>query len=126
MSVAHWRGLTLLSFRVECIHRTERAAHEDRIAIIGGVKADGTPWRLGESKAIVGIEAGSWALHVEGADGRRVTIVVATSAGKKYLKAQSDALVPDRLLALPECSKDVPGVRNWAEGQMHSGRGSLR
>jgi hypothetical protein len=61
---------------------------------------------------------------VEGADGRRVPIVVVTSTDKKQLRAQADDLVLDRLLALPECSKDVPEVKNWSESQLHSGRGS--
>jgi hypothetical protein len=59
MVEAQRRGWGFLSFRVECINKTERSAPEGRIRAIGGTKADGTPWRLSESDAISGIERGS-------------------------------------------------------------------
>jgi hypothetical protein len=87
----------------------------ERITVVGGEKADGTPWRLTESSAIAGIEAGTWALHIDGTEEAAVRVVIATHAGKKYLKAETDGDRPDKLLALPECSDVIAHVLSGTE-----------
>lgn len=104
MLTTHRRDEAFLSFRVECIGKTERATPEHRIQTIGGTKPDGSPWRLSELDAIAGIERGSWVLHIERPGEEAVPLIVALHANKKYLKAHSDGETPDLLLSLPECA----------------------
>lgn len=77
---------------------------EARISAIGGARPDGTPWRLNESAAIAGVEAGTWAFHVERPSGEIAPLGVATRNGRKYLKADLDDEMPGILFALPECA----------------------
>lgn len=89
--------------RVECINKTNRPDPHERIRNIGGINADGTRWRLTETEAIDGIEAGKWLFYVERPSGHVVDVIIASRLGKKYLKTTADGEQPDNLLALPEC-----------------------
>ncbi|MGZ3237509.1 MAG: DUF3892 domain-containing protein [Burkholderiaceae bacterium] len=91
------------SIRVQCINKTDRYNAHERIKNIGGVKPDGTQWKLAEPKAIEGIENGTWSFYVQ-AGGRIVSVIIAKSRyGNKYLKTEADGEQPDNLLSLPEC-----------------------
>jgi hypothetical protein len=92
------------SVRISCINKTDRTNAHERISHVGGVNANGTPWKLPLANAIADVESGKWAFYVEQPPGHRVDVIVAVSAyGHKYLKTKADGEQPDNLLALPEC-----------------------
>ncbi|HET7715500.1 MAG TPA: DUF3892 domain-containing protein [Bauldia sp.] len=77
---------------------------------IGGLNADGTPWRLSVAEAIEGVRALRWEFYLKDETGRRVWLHVTVSRdGHEYLKALDDPGVPRRLLALPSEIEDGPG-----------------
>ena len=87
-----------------CVSRTDLLNHDRRIRGVGGVNPDGARWHIDPAEAIAAIEEGRWSLYVE-QDGRPAPVVIAVSKyGSKYLKCGRDALQPDSLLGLPECS----------------------
>ncbi len=89
--------------RILGINKSDRTNPHERIKSIGGVKVDGSRWKLSEDEAIAGIKAGTWRFWTA-AGGKSVWVVIAkTSAGHEYLKTEPDGVTPDNLLALPEC-----------------------
>lgn len=92
--------------RVECVNKSDRMNPHERILNIGGQNADGTRWRLSQSDAIAGIEAGKWSFYVQQAGSDTVDVIVAISQyGHKYLKTTADGEQPNNLLSLPECPR---------------------
>lgn len=92
-----------MEVRVTCINKTDRTNPHERISHIGGINADGGKWHLSETEAIAGIEQGKWSFYVDRPQGDRVSVIVATRLGRKYLKTTADGDEPNNLLALPEC-----------------------
>ena len=88
--------------QVKCIKKTNRTDPHARIHGIGGTNADGTQWYLPEDDAIADIEAGTYKFWTTGG-GKSVWVIVASHAGNKYLKTESDGIHPNNLLSLPEC-----------------------
>ena len=93
--------------RIRCVVRTDRTNAHERIHSVGGVKPDGSRWKLTQDKAISDIEDGTYVFYIESPVGHRIDVVVAVSAdGKsfnKYLKAITDREQPGKLLSLPTC-----------------------
>jgi hypothetical protein len=90
---------------IKCINKTDRSDPHERISDVGGVNADGTPWRLTEDAAIAGIKNGTWRSWTQGG-GKSVWVTIAESAaGHPYLKTEADGIHPNNLLALPPCPK---------------------
>lgn len=87
--------------RVQCIKRTTNTEAHKRIAGIGGVGA-AARWYHEEHFAISFIESGIYEYYVLEA-GVTTNVIIATREGKKYLKTEADAIIPDNLLALPDC-----------------------
>jgi Protein of unknown function (DUF3892) len=89
---------------IRCVVRTDRTNAHERIHSVGGVKPDGTRWKIGQDVAISRIEDGTYVFYIERPGGQRLDVVVATSAGgNKYLKTVADREQPDKLLSLPSC-----------------------
>jgi Protein of unknown function (DUF3892) len=90
--------------QVNCINK--RGSHYDaheKISQIGGHNSDGSRWKFSEEEAIQSIENGKYQFYVN-VNGQSVDIIVATHAGRKYLKTVADGYSPNNLLNLPECS----------------------
>ncbi|MBE0613805.1 MAG: DUF3892 domain-containing protein [Burkholderiales bacterium] len=92
----------MTQFQIKCINKAERNAPYERIRSISGYNPSGTRWVLTQEQAIQGIEAGKWSFYVS-ANGATDEILIATSAGNKYLKARNDSEQPARLLSLGAC-----------------------
>jgi len=93
--------------RVRCVVKTGRASAHERIHSVGGVKPDGSHWKLTQDKAISYIEDGTYMFYIESPMGHRIDVIVAVSAeGKslnKYIKTMADREQPGKLLSLPTC-----------------------
>ena len=90
--------------RIRCIVQADRTTAHTCIYSVGGVKPDGTSWKLTQEKAISYIEDGTYIFYIERPVGQRFDVIVATSAdGNKYLKTSADKAQPDKLLSLPAC-----------------------
>jgi len=89
--------------RIRCIVKTDRTSAHERIDSVGGVKPDGTPWKLKQDKAISYIGDGTYVFYIERPGGHRVDVIVAMSAYGSYLKTVSDKEQPSKLLSLPTC-----------------------
>jgi Protein of unknown function (DUF3892) len=90
--------------RIRCVVQTDRTTAHARIYSVGGIKPDGTSWKLTQEKAISYIEDGTYIFYIERPVGQRFDVIVATSAdGNKYLKTIADRAQPDKLLSLPTC-----------------------
>jgi len=88
--------------QIQCINKTDRQNAHERIKNVGGVQ-NGKRWKLTETEAIAGIEAGKWRFFVS-VNGQSVWVVIAVSRyGNKYLKTEADGEQPNNLLSLPEC-----------------------
>lgn len=74
----------------------------NQIVGIGGLNPDGTRWFMLEAAAILSIEEGKYSFFVR-KGGKEVSVIVASRDGKKYLKTESDGIVPNNLLSLPDC-----------------------
>lgn len=90
--------------RIDCVTRTQRASPHERISEVGGPNRNGGRWKLQQSQAVAGIEAGKWTFYVEQPAAHVVAVIVASRLGKRYLKTAADGEQPDNLMALPECS----------------------
>jgi hypothetical protein len=97
-------------YRRRAVSTVGRAYSHDpfeRIASIGGVNSDLTPWRLSQAAAIAGIEAGTDEFFFRAND-QIVRLVVLTHGGEKYLQSEREKTHPDDLLSL-EVRNSRPG-----------------
>jgi hypothetical protein len=71
---------------------------------IGGIKQDGSAWKLTQDKAISEIEEGTSMFYVERPEGHRFDVIIAMDfRANKYLKTVADREQPEKLLSLPNC-----------------------
>ena len=85
--------------RVQCINKSSRTNHYERIHNIGG------SWgKKSEETAIREIESGTSVFYIE-ETGRRTPVIVAqhSPTHKKYLTTHRDDTTKNNLLSLPEC-----------------------
>ena len=86
-------------YRVQCINKTNRQNHYERIQNIGG-----SGWKKSEDTAIREIESNMSEFYVD-EGGRTTTVRVArhSPTGKKYLTTHPDDTTKNNLLSLPDC-----------------------
>jgi hypothetical protein len=89
--------------RIECINKTDRFNHYERIRNVGGTNPDRTRWRLSEKDAIDGIKSGKWTFYVSVGQHNVRVLIARSQWGHEYLKTESDGEQPNNLLSLPEC-----------------------
>jgi len=94
--------------RIRCVLKTDRTGAHERIHSVGGLKPDGSHWKLTQDKAISDIEDGTYLFYMERPAGHRIDVIVAVSADgskslNKYLKTIEDREQPNNLLSLPAC-----------------------
>jgi hypothetical protein len=91
--------------QVQCITKSGRHNHWERIYGIGGVNPNGTPWWMTEDEAIAYIKSGNQ-FFVKPPGYPEVNVIIAKSQhGREYLKTEPDGLEANNLLALPECPR---------------------
>ena len=88
---------------IRCVVKTDRTNAHERIHSVGGVKPDGSRWKLTQDKAVSCIEDRTHVFYIESPVGHRIDVIVATSAHGNYLKTVADREQPDKLLSLPTC-----------------------
>lgn len=88
--------------RVFCKQLSNLHQYYNKIEFIGGINADGSRWKVSQSRAIEGIESGKWEFYVQ-FNNELVDVIVASNNGVKYLKTKSDGIEPNNLLNLPSC-----------------------
>jgi len=86
-----------------CVVSTDRTNAHERIHSVGGVKPEGSRWKLTQDKAISYIQDGTYVFYIEKPGGHRLDVIVATSAHGNHLKTVADREQPDKLLSLPTC-----------------------
>ena len=93
--------------RIRCVVKTDKTNAHERLHSVGGVKPDGSTWKLTQDKAISDIEDGTCVFYIESPLGHRIDVIVAVSAHgtsvDKYLKTTADREQPEKLLSLPTC-----------------------
>lgn len=88
--------------KVLCVQRSNRSNPDEKIEFIGGLNANGTRWKVSQSRAIEAIESGKWEFYVQ-VNGNVADVIIATNNGNKYIKTKIDDLETNNLLSLPEC-----------------------
>ena len=88
---------------IRCVARTDRTKAHERIHSVGGVKPDGSRWKLTQDKAISYIQDETYFFYIEKPAGQRLDVIVATTAYGNYLKTVADREQPYKLLSLPTC-----------------------
>ena len=92
---------------IPCVVRTDRTNAHERIHSVGGVRPDGSHWKLTHDKAISYIQDGTYVfLQSRNLGGHRLDVIVATSAYGNCLKTDADREQPDKPLSLPACRPD--------------------
>ena len=89
--------------RIQCINKSDRQDAHERILNVGGVNDSGSRRKLSETDAIAGIEMGDWDFYVHVGRNTGNVIIAESAARNKYLETVADGILPDNLLALPEC-----------------------
>ncbi len=90
------------TLQVSCVIQRPHHNPHERVGFIGGVKPDGSRWRLPELQAIMAIKAGTTHFFVTGA-AKISRVIVGRHGVREFLKTEDDGDTPDNLLSLPEC-----------------------
>ena len=89
-------------WRITGVTVREAGSPQLRIRAVGGVREDGTSWRMSLEDAVGAIRRGE-RLYVEEPLGDPVDVTIShTAEGRAYLRTESDGDDPNNLLALPE------------------------
>jgi hypothetical protein len=89
-------------WRITGIVRHEEGLPQLRISAVGGIRPDGTSWRMTVEQVISAIRRGE-RFYVEEPLGDPVDVIIAhTAGGRPYLRTTADGDIPNNLLALPE------------------------
>jgi hypothetical protein len=85
-------------------HRPDNSDPDRRIEGLGGPDSTtGVLWYRDIDFLIRGLEAGTYRLWTVDQAGNSVWVLVDQKNGRKFLRTQSDGIIPNNLLALPHC-----------------------
>ncbi len=85
-------------------HRPDNNDPDRRIeGLAGPDSTTGALWYRDIDFLIRGIEAGTYRLWTVDQAGNSVWVLVDERNGRKFLRTQSDGIIPNNLLALPHC-----------------------
>jgi|EndMetStandDraft_8_1072994.scaffolds.fasta_scaffold03481_6 hypothetical protein len=87
------------TWQVTCIKKTDRPSPCERIERVGGREGEGWTLRVDEVVAHIRLGDNFW---VE-IGGQRLDVIIASYAGREYIKTRPDGDHPNSLLSLPEC-----------------------
>ncbi|MEX2044630.1 MAG: DUF3892 domain-containing protein [Opitutus sp.] len=84
---------------VSSVNRAYSSDPFERVEAIGGVNSDRSSWKLSQTAAIAGIEAGTDEFFVKTGE-EVVKLVVLVRGSEKYLQTEREKTHPDDLLNL--------------------------
>ena len=90
------------TLQITCIHKRPHQDPHQRLVTIGGVKPDGSRWKLTEVQGITAIKTGTMHFFLTGG-GRTSRVIVDHHHAREFLKSEDDGDIPESLLSLPEC-----------------------
>lgn len=74
---------------------------ERYIVSVGGIRRDGTLWKLSEEQ-VIGALRRNFSFFVT-VNGKRYDVIVSKVNGREYIKTTADRYMPAQLLSLPAC-----------------------
>ena len=89
------------TLQISCVHQRQHQDPHQRVVAVGGVKPDGSRWRLTELQAVSAIKSGTTHFFITGG-GRTSRVVIDHHNAREFLKSQDDGDVPESLLGLPD------------------------
>lgn len=81
--------------------KTDGSVPDKYIAYVGGIRKDGSPWKLTE-EAVIRSSERNVSFYVT-VNNKRLRVIVANHHGHRFLKTVIDQHKPYTLLKLPEC-----------------------
>ena len=89
---------------INCVIKTNHQNPAEQIKGVGGI-SDGQQWKLSQAEVIRQIESSENQFRMA-VNGHKALVIVSTVDGKKYIRTEEDRVGENKILLLPECSKN--------------------